>query len=100
MEPYLPALTEHLATAELSPLILSIMDQIAKDNTQCCIDYKEQLMEVAKDNPATAPQVARIMGRIGRLNEVIQKLLSCVPDTELRLLHFHHCSLSGCSLTQ
>ena len=57
-------MTDHSAIA------LTMFEQVAKESTQSCLDYKEQLMEAAKENPANAPQVARIMGRIGRLNEV------------------------------
>ena len=51
-------------------VVLSMFDQIARETPQSLLDFKEQLMEVARGNPTTAPQVARIMGKIGRWNEV------------------------------
>lgn len=63
-------LADHLSNKERVGVILSMFEQIARESPQSCLDFKEQLMEVARNNPTTAPQVARIMGKIGRMNEV------------------------------
>ena len=68
--PHLSILADHLSNKKCVMVVLSMFDQIARETPQSLLDFKEQLMEVARGNPTTAPQVARIMGKIGRWNEV------------------------------
>ena len=67
-------MADQLSNNQCVGVVLSMFEQIARESPQSCLDYKEQLMEVARNNPTTSPQVARIIGKIGRLNEVCYAL--------------------------
>ena len=67
-------MADQLSNKQCVGVVLSMFEQIAWESQQSCLDYKEQLMEVARKNPTTSPQVDRIIGKIGRLNEVCYTL--------------------------
>lgn len=70
MEPYVEKLCEFLSHTLLTPLVLTVLVDIAIANPASMESHLPLLKQTVEQQPTTLAQVAQIIGAVGNLSEV------------------------------
>ena len=70
LEPYIPLLCNHLSSTATASMVLQSFATMATANADSFTGHLSKLKQTAEQQPTTLASVAKILGAVGRLNQV------------------------------